>query len=119
MMLAMKKILAKVGGKQVLVFDEVDSGIGGATAEVIGRKLKELSQHHQVICVTHLPQIACYADRHHSVRKEVRGGRTVTRVDLLEKEMVVDEIARMMGGLKVTEKTRALAREMIENARKS
>jgi len=119
MMLAMKRILAKGGGKQVLVFDEVDSGIGGATAEVIGKKLKGLSQHHQVICVTHLPQIACYADRHHTVRKEVRGGRTLTRVDLLEGEMIVDEIARMIGGLKVTERTRALAGEMIENARRS
>jgi DNA repair protein RecN (Recombination protein N) len=118
-MLAMKKILAKVGGRQVLVFDEVDSGIGGAIAEVVGRKLKELSKHHQVVCVTHLPQIACFADTHHSVRKEVRGGRTVTLVDRLEKEAIVDEIARMLGGVKVTEKTRAHAKEMIENAKKS
>lgn len=118
-MLAMKKILAKVGGRQVLIFDEVDSGIGGAIAEVVGRKLKELSRHHQVVCVTHLPQIACFADTHHSVRKEVRGGRTVTLVDRLEKEAIVDEIARMLGGVKVTEKTRAHAKEMIENAKKS
>jgi len=118
-MLAMKRILARVGGSQVLIFDEVDSGIGGAMAEVVGRKLKELSKIHQVICVTHLPQIACFADQHHSVRKEVRGGRTVTVVNRLEKEEVVDEIARMLGGVKVTEKTRAHAREMIENARKT
>ncbi len=119
MMLAMKKILAKVGGKQVLVFDEVDSGIGGAMAEVVGKKLKELSRHHQVICVTHLPQIACFADQHYSVRKEVKSGRTMTLVDRLEKESVVDEIARMLGGVKVTEKTKAHAREMIENAKKT
>jgi len=118
-MLAMKRILARVGGSQVLIFDEVDSGIGGAMAEVVGRKLKELSKIHQVICVTHLPQIACFADQHHSVRKEVRGGRTVTVVNRLEKEEVVDEIARMLGGVKITEKTRAHAREMIENARKT
>ncbi len=118
-MLAMKRILASVGGRQVLIFDEVDSGIGGAVAEVVGRKLKELSRQHQVICVTHLPQIACYADTHHSVRKEVKGGRTLTRVDQLDGEMIVDEIARMMGGMKVTEKTRAHAEEMIENAKKS
>ncbi len=118
-MLAMKKILAKVGGRQVLIFDEVDSGIGGAIAEVVGRKLKELSRHHQVVCVTHLPQIACFADTHHSVRKEVRGGRTITVVDRLEKEAIVDEITRMLGGVKVTEKTRAHAKEMIENAKKS
>jgi DNA repair protein RecN (Recombination protein N) len=118
-MLAMKRILAKVGGTQVLIFDEVDAGIGGAIAEVVGRKLRELSKHHQVICVTHLPQIACFADKHHSVKKEVRAGRTVTVVDPLEKEAIVDEIARMLGGVKVTEKTRAHAKEMIENARKS
>ena len=118
-MLAMKRILAEVGGRQVLVFDEVDSGIGGAIAEVVGRKLRELSRHHQVICVTHLPQIACFADRHYSVKKEVRTGRTTTRVDYLEKEMIVEEIARMLGGVKVTEKTRAHAKEMMENAKKS
>jgi DNA repair protein RecN (Recombination protein N) len=118
-MLAMKRILAKVGGRQVLIFDEVDSGIGGAMAEVVGKKLKELSRHHQVICVTHLPQIACFADQHHSVRKEVKSGRTMTLVDRLDKESIVDEIARMLGGVKVTEKTRAHAREMIENTKKS
>jgi len=119
MMLAMKRILAKVGGRQVLIFDEVDSGIGGAMAEVVGRKLRELSRHHQVICVTHLPQIACFADQHHSVRKEVRSGRTITLVDRLDKGSIVDEIARMLGGVKVTEKTKAHAKEMIENAKRS
>jgi len=117
-MLAMKRILVKIGGRQVLIFDEVDSGIGGATAEVVGKKLRELSKHHQVICVTHLPQIACFAENHHSVKKEVRTGRTTTIVDRLEKEAIVDEIARMLGGLKVTEKTRAHAKEMIENAKR-
>ena len=118
-MLAMKRILAKVGGRQVLIFDEVDAGIGGAIAEVVGGKLRELSKHHQVICVTHLPQIACFADQHYSVKKEVRGGRTITVVDRLDKGAIVDEIARMLGGVKVTEKTRAHAKEMIENAKKS
>jgi DNA repair protein RecN (Recombination protein N) len=118
-MLAMKRILAIIGGRQVLIFDEVDAGIGGAIAEVVGRKLRELSKHHQVICVTHLPQIACFADRHHSVKKEVKSGRTVTVVDSLEKEARVEEIARMLGGVKVTEKTRAHAQEMMENARKT
>jgi DNA repair protein RecN (Recombination protein N) len=118
-MLAMKRILAKVGGRQVLIFDEVDSGIGGAMAEVVGKKLRELSRHHQVICVTHLPQIACFADQHHSVRKEVKSGRTITQVDRLDKESIMDEIARMLGGVKVTEKTKAHAKEMIENAKRS
>jgi DNA repair protein RecN (Recombination protein N) len=118
-MLAMKRILARVGGRQVLIFDEVDSGIGGAVAEVVGRKLRDLSGQHQVICVTHLPQIACFADSHHSVRKEVKGGRTITFVDRLDKDSVVDEIARMLGGVKMTDKTRAHAREMIEQAKMS
>jgi DNA repair protein RecN (Recombination protein N) len=118
-MLGMKRILAIIGGRQVLIFDEVDAGIGGAIAEVVGRKLRELSKHHQVICVTHLPQIACFADRHHSVKKEVKSGRTVTVVDSLEKEARVEEIARMLGGVKVTERTRAHAQEMMENARKT
>ena len=118
-MLAMKRILARVGGREVLIFDEVDSGIGGAAAEVVGRKLKELSRQHQVICVTHLPQIASFADAHFTVKKEVKGSRTLSQVERLEKESIVDEIARMLGGLKVTEKTRAHAKEMLENARKS
>jgi DNA repair protein RecN (Recombination protein N) len=118
-MLALKRILAIIGGRQVLIFDEVDAGIGGAIAEVVGRKLRELSKHHQVICVTHLPQIACFADRHHSVKKEVKSGRTVTLVDSLEKEARVEEIARMLGGVKVTEKTRAHAQEMMENVKRS
>jgi DNA repair protein RecN (Recombination protein N) len=118
-MLAMKRILAKIGGRQVLIFDEIDSGIGGAMAEVVGKKLKELSRHHQVICVTHLPQIACFADQHYSVRKEVKSGRTITQVERLDQESIVEEIARMLGGVKVTEKTRAHAKEMIENARKT
>jgi len=119
MMLAMKRILAKAGGREVLIFDEVDSGIGGATAEVVGRKLKELSSQYQVICVTHLPQIACFADTHFIVKKEVKGGRTFSQVERLGKDTVVNEIARMLGGLNVTEKTRAHAKEMLENARKA
>ena len=117
-MLALKRILARVGARQVLVFDEVDAGIGGAIAEVVGKKLRDLSKDHQVICVTHLPQIACFAEEHYSVKKEVKGGRTVTTVHRLAKEDVVDEIARMLGGVKVTEKTRAHAKEMIENAKR-
>jgi DNA repair protein RecN (Recombination protein N) len=117
-MLAMKGILAGIGGRQVLIFDEVDSGIGGAVAEVVGKKLRELSRHHQVICVTHLPQIACFAESHYHVKKEVKSGRTITLVDRLERGDIVEEIARMLGGVKVTEKTRAHAKEMIENAKR-
>ncbi len=117
MMLALKKILAKIGGQQVLIFDEVDAGIGGGIAEVVGKALKELSKHHQVICVTHLPQIACFADTHYSVRKEIKGKRTATVVNRLEKEDILEEISRMLAGVKITEKTRAHAKEMLEHAK--
>ncbi len=116
-MLAMKTILAEMGAGQTLIFDEVDAGIGGAIAEVVGRKLHALSRRHQVLCVTHLPQIACFADSHHVVSKETRGGRTITRVKRLEGDGIADEIARMLGGVRITSRTRAHAREMIENTK--
>ncbi len=117
-MLAMKTILAEMGAGQSLIFDEVDAGIGGGTAEVVGRKLHALSRRHQVLCVTHLPQIACFADTHHVVSKETKGGRTITRVKRLEGDEVADEIARMLGGVRITSRTRAHAREMIENTQR-
>jgi DNA repair protein RecN (Recombination protein N) len=117
-MLAMKTILAEMGAGQTLIFDEVDSGIGGATAEVVGRKLHTLSRRHQVLCVTHLPQIACFADTHHVVSKETKGGRTITKVKKLEGDGIADEIARMLGGVRVTSRTRAHAREMIEHTKR-
>jgi DNA repair protein RecN (Recombination protein N) len=112
-MLAIKRIIASAEPGQTLIFDEVDAGIGGAVAEVVGKKLKDLSSYHQVVCVTHLPQIACFADVHHRVTKSIRQNRTRALVEEL------DEIARMLGGLRITEKTRAHATEMIENARKA
>jgi DNA repair protein RecN (Recombination protein N) len=118
-MLAMKTILAEMGAGQTLIFDEVDAGIGGATAEVVGRKLHALSRRHQVLCVTHLPQIACFADTHHFVSKETKGGRTITRVQRLEGDGIADEIARMLGGVRITSRTRAHAREMIENTKRA
>lgn len=117
-MLAMKTILAEMGAGQTLIFDEVDAGIGGATAEVVGRKLHALSRRHQVLCVTHLPQIACFADTHHVVSKRTREGRTITRVKRLEGDGIADEIARMLGGVRITPRTRAHAREMIENTKR-
>jgi DNA repair protein RecN (Recombination protein N) len=117
-MLAMKSTLAETGAGQTLIFDEVDSGIGGATAEVVGRKLHALSRRHQVLCVTHLPQIACFADMHYHVSKETRKGRTITTVRRLEGDAIADEIARMLGGVKITPKTRAHAREMIASIKR-
>jgi DNA repair protein RecN (Recombination protein N) len=116
-MLAMKKVLAKTGSVGTIIFDEVDSGIGGATAEDVGRKLKDVSKHHQILCITHLPQIACFGDRHYRVLKAVSDERTVTSVDVLSREQRLDEIARMLGGAELTRKTREHAREMLELSR--
>jgi len=116
-MLAVKKVLARTGSVGTIVFDEVDSGIGGATAEIVGRKLKEVARHHQVLCITHLPQIACYGDRHYRVVKRIVGERTNTSVTLLSEDERLEEIARMLGGVELTDKTRDHAREMLFAAR--
>ena len=99
-----------------LVFDEVDVGIGGAVAEVVGRLLRALGERRQVLCVTHLPQVAAQAHQQLQVRKETRDGQTHTRITRLGAEARIDEIARMLGGTTITEKTLAHAREMIERA---
>jgi DNA repair protein RecN (Recombination protein N) len=116
-MLALKKVLARTGSVGTIVFDEVDSGIGGATAEIVGQKLREVSRHHQILCITHLPQIACCGDRHYRVVKQVSGERTNTSVALLSDEERREEIARMLGGVDLTEKTREHAQEMLAAAR--
>jgi DNA repair protein RecN (Recombination protein N) len=100
----------------VMVFDEVDSGIGGATAEVVGRKLRELGATRQVLCVTHLAQVAAQGHHHVAVRKSVHEGQTHTRIELLEAKPRVDEIARMLGGVEITSATRSAAKEMIAGA---
>jgi len=114
--LAIKKILARNYRVATLLFDEVDAGIGGAVAEAVGVKLKEIAKTHQVLCITHLPQIACFGTAHFSVRKSVQAGRTITSVKLLDARERVEEITRMLGGKEVTEKTRAHAVEMIQSA---
>ena len=116
-MLAVKKVLARTGSVGTIVFDEVDSGIGGATAEIVGQKLREVARHHQVLCITHLPQIACCGDRHYRVVKRIVGERTNTSVTLLSEAERLEEIARMLGGVELTEKTRDHAREMLIAAR--
>jgi len=100
----------------VLVFDEVDAGIGGRAAERVGRVLAELATEHQVLCITHLPQIAAFASTHFRVRKETRKGRTRTRIDAVIGDERIDEIARMAGGETVSEATRAHARALVETA---
>ncbi|MDO9528717.1 MAG: DNA repair protein RecN [Syntrophales bacterium] len=115
--LAMKKSLAGTGAVDTIIFDEVDSGIGGAMAGIVGRKLKEVSKRHQVICITHLPQIACFGDSHFLVSKRVSGERTNTQISVLSESDRLDEITRMLSGLKMTEKTREHAREMLKASR--
>ena len=112
--LALKAILAETGAVETIIFDEVDAGIGGATAEVVGRKLRELARYHQVICITHLPQIAKYGERHFSITKHVTAGRTTTAIQPLSKKDRHREIARMLGGEIITQTTLDHARELLE-----
>jgi DNA repair protein RecN (Recombination protein N) len=116
-MLAFKKVLAMTGSVGTIVFDEVDSGIGGATAEIVGKKLQEVARSHQVICITHLPQIACRGGSHYQVAKQVVENRTNANVSVLAEAERIEEIARMLGGVELTEKTREHAREMLLAAR--
>jgi DNA repair protein RecN (Recombination protein N) len=116
-MLAIKRVLAGLGPCGMYVFDEVDSGVGGAVAEVIGRKIRDVAEHRQVLCITHLAPIAVFAEHHFKVEKAVAGERTVSSVRRLNKREQEEEIARMLGGIKVTAKTRAAAAEMLREAR--
>jgi DNA repair protein RecN (Recombination protein N) len=116
-MLAVRRVLAGLGPVGTYVFDEVDAGVGGSVAASVGRKLRDVAAHHQVICVTHLPQIAAMCDAHFCVSKREDDGRTVTRVDRLGPAERVEEIARMLGGEQVTAKIRAAARELVGQGR--
>ena len=116
-MLAIKRVLVKASPVPVLVFDEIDTGIGGPTAEIVGRKLKELSAYHQVICITHLHQIAGFGDYHIYVSKRAFRGRTEVDVRVLDEKERVDEIARMLSGETVTELGRRQAMEYLRYAR--
>ncbi len=118
-MLAIKCVLADLGPAGMYAFDEVDSGVGGGMAEIIGRKIRAVARHRQVLCVTHLPQIAVFADRHFKVEKAVQGERTLSTVRRLSAREQREEIARMLGGLRITPKTRAAARELLQHARES
>lgn len=112
LMLAFKQVLPE-GDAPTLVFDEVDTGIGGATSDVVGKKLKNVAGGQQVFCITHLPQVAVYADHHLRVEKHVANGRTATVVTALEATERIEEIARMLGGASITDTTRQHAGEML------
>ncbi|MFZ1979837.1 MAG: DNA repair protein RecN [Smithella sp.] len=115
--LALKNVLSRTGSVSSIIFDEVDNGIGGAVAEIVGRKLKEVSANHQIVCITHLPQIACFGDKHMYVSKKIVKDRTVTSLEELDSEQKIEEISRMLGGVNVTQKTREHAKEMINSSR--
>lgn len=110
--LALKAILAQKDSLETVVFDEVDAGIGGGAAELVGRKLTDLSQYHQILCITHLPQIAKYGRHHFRIEKKVDRGRTRTTITRLDPDQRVEEVARMLGGEAITPATLAHAREM-------
>ncbi len=111
--LALKAILAQSESLETIIFDEVDAGIGGSTAEVVGQKLASLARYYQIICITHLPQIAKFGDRHFRISKHVSDGRTRTAIEPLDENDRVREIARMLGGVKMTQATLDHAREML------
>jgi DNA repair protein RecN (Recombination protein N) len=115
-LLALKRVLADQGPVGTYVFDEVDAGVGGAIAEVIGRAIADIARHRQVVCITHLPQIAALADAHFVVDKSESKGRTHTSVHRLSKTERVDEIARMLGGIKVGTAHRRAAAEMLKES---
>jgi DNA repair protein RecN (Recombination protein N) len=116
LMLALKSVAGDDAPGLTLVFDEVDAGIGGRVAEVVGRKLKTIAARQQVLCVTHLPQIAAFADQHLAVRKHVERGRTLTLVDGLNDDGRIEEVARMLGGETITATGREHAREMLKQS---
>jgi DNA repair protein RecN (Recombination protein N) len=112
-MLALKSVLSQMDSVQVLIFDEIDVGISGRIAEVVGRRLQQLAGHCQTVSITHLPQIAKMADRHFSVRKETDGARTETFVARLEDDDRVEELAKLLGGEEISSLTLEHAKEML------
>lgn len=117
LMLSLRRVIADQGGIGVYLFDEIDAGIGGQTAFQVGKKLKSVSVYNQVICITHLPQVASFADYHWVVRKTSRGKRTVTEIKALNRKEKKEEIARMLGGPQLTPKSLENASELLELAR--
>lgn len=118
-MLAFKKILSDVDKIETMIFDEIDTGISGRAAQVVGEKLAEMAKHKQLICITHLPQIAAFADDHYYIEKNVENERTFTSIRNLSYQDRQEEIARLISGKIITEKTLEHSHEMIELAKKT
>ena len=112
-MLALKTILSEFLDIPVLIFDEIDSGTGGETSFAIGKKLKEISQNHQVFVITHLPQVAAFSNNHYKIFKESKQDRIVSKIQKLDGNERIEEIARMLSGEKITEKTLEAAKELL------
>jgi DNA repair protein RecN (Recombination protein N) len=112
-MLATKGVWAGLDEIPVLVFDEIDANVGGEMGTVVGKALGELGGSHQVLCITHLPQVAVFGASHYAVAKSVQSGRTFTSVDPLDEDARVEEVARMLGGKGLTKVTLQHAREML------
>ncbi len=115
-MLAFKNILADYDRIQTLIFDEIDTGISGRTAQIVGEKIYEISEKHQVICISHLPQIAALGDSHYIINKKTLGQKTQSYIERLDYEERVVEISRLIGGADITETTKKHAIEMLELA---
>jgi DNA repair protein RecN (Recombination protein N) len=113
-MLALKVVMARASAVPVLVFDEVDSGIGGATADAVGERLARLAQSQQVLVVTHSPQVAARGDHHWQVRKAMKAGAMTTEVVALDQAGRREEVARMLSGAEVTAEARAAANRLID-----
>jgi DNA repair protein RecN (Recombination protein N) len=113
-MLAFKKIIADYDEIATMIFDEIDSGISGIAASVVGRKLCQIAENHQVICITHLPQIAAFGRYNYMIEKDSDDSTTYTTVIQLDKNEKIMEIARLLGGINITEKTLESARELVE-----
>ena len=117
-MLAIKSVLAEKDEIKTLIFDEIDVGVSGRTAQKVSEKLAVIAACHQVLCITHLPQIAAMADQHFLIEKTIDQNITKTRIFPLEEEASVHELARILGGVEITESVLSNAREMKELARK-
>lgn len=118
LMLALKALSAAVGDAPTLIFDEVDAGVGGAVAEAVGRRLKALSHDRQVLCITHVPQIAAFADHAYTVEKRMHKNRTVSSARQLTAEEQLQELARMLSGVEISAEAKRHAQEMLEAARR-
>ena len=117
-MLAFKRILADYDGIPSLIFDEIDAGISGRTAQIVGEKIKIISENHQVICISHLPQIAALADTHFVIDKHTVKDKTSTVVVKLKDEDRIEELSRLLGGVDLTDTTKLHAKEMLEMSKK-